>query len=25
VIDLAWFDGKRWTVVDFKTGPGESE
>jgi len=23
VIDLAWFDGTRWTVVDYKTGPGD--
>jgi ATP-dependent exoDNAse (exonuclease V) beta subunit len=23
VIDLVWFDGIRWTVVDYKTGPGD--
>jgi ATP-dependent exoDNAse (exonuclease V) beta subunit len=23
LIDLAWFDGTRWTVVDYKTGPAE--
>ena len=23
VIDLTWFDGTRWTVVDYKTGPGD--
>jgi ATP-dependent exoDNAse (exonuclease V) beta subunit len=23
VIDLVWFDGTRWTVVDYKTGPGD--
>lgn len=23
VIDLTWFDGSRWTVVDYKTGPGD--
>jgi ATP-dependent exoDNAse (exonuclease V) beta subunit len=23
VIDLAWFDGSRWTVLDYKTGPGD--
>jgi ATP-dependent exoDNAse (exonuclease V) beta subunit len=23
VIDLVWFDGARWTVVDYKTGPGD--
>ena len=23
VIDLAWFDGRQWTVVDYKTGPGD--
>jgi ATP-dependent exoDNAse (exonuclease V) beta subunit len=22
-VDLAFFDGARWTVVDFKTGPGD--
>ena len=23
VIDLASFDGSRWTVIDYKTGPGD--
>jgi ATP-dependent exoDNAse (exonuclease V) beta subunit len=23
VIDLVWFDGVRWTVIDYKTGPGD--
>jgi ATP-dependent exoDNAse (exonuclease V) beta subunit len=23
VIDLTWFDGYRWTVVDYKTGPAD--
>jgi len=23
VIDLVWFDGTRWTVLDYKTGPGD--
>jgi ATP-dependent exoDNAse (exonuclease V) beta subunit len=23
LLDLAWFDGNRWTVVDYKTGPGD--
>jgi ATP-dependent helicase/nuclease subunit A len=22
-IDLVWFDGQQWTVVDYKTGPGD--
>ena len=23
VVDLTWFDGKGWTVLDYKTGPGD--
>jgi ATP-dependent exoDNAse (exonuclease V) beta subunit len=23
VIDLTWFDGSRWTVLDYKTGPAD--
>jgi len=23
VIDLVWFDGTRWTVLDYKTGLGD--
>jgi len=23
VIDLTWFDGQKWTIVDYKTGPGD--
>jgi ATP-dependent exoDNAse (exonuclease V) beta subunit len=23
VIDLIWFDGTRWTIVDYKTGPAD--
>jgi ATP-dependent exoDNAse (exonuclease V) beta subunit len=23
VIDLVWFDGKQWTILDYKTGPGD--
>ena len=23
VIDLAWFDGTRWTVIDYKTGSAD--
>ena len=23
VIDLTWFDGMRWNVLDYKTGPGD--
>jgi ATP-dependent exoDNAse (exonuclease V) beta subunit len=23
VIDLTWFDGKIWTIIDYKTGPGD--
>jgi ATP-dependent helicase/nuclease subunit A len=23
VIDLTWFDGNKWTIVDYKTGPGD--
>jgi ATP-dependent exoDNAse (exonuclease V) beta subunit len=23
VIDLTWFDGESWTVLDYKTGPGD--
>ena len=23
IVDLTWFDGTRWTVVDYKTGPAD--